>query len=127
MQATTLEVPNNIFLSWGAGSGDLAVEGDFVKLWRYKLATDFMKQDIVAVANEVLLECKGGRIYSGLDARRGMCKAGVWTTKGHLGPTNVRPESKQGLIKKFIKFAKRVRKGSDSSNIQLFFFTIPIL
>merc|ERR1719285_449360 len=107
LKSTTLEVPSNIFLSWGSASGELVVEGDFVKFWRYKIQSDFMKKDISAVAKEVLVECKGGRNYSGLDARRGMCKGGVWEKRGHLGPTNITPEREQAAIEKCIAFALR--------------------
>ena len=54
VKATTLDVPQNIFLSWGSSKGELAVEEDFVQFWRYKIATDFTEKRIETVAAEVL-------------------------------------------------------------------------
>ena len=107
VKATTLEVPKNVFLTWGSAKGDLAGERDFVKFWRYKIATDFMKKDINTVASDVLVDCKGGRTYSGLDPRKGVCKGGVWEVTGHLGPSNATPERQRDLIKSCIAFAMK--------------------
>jgi len=107
LKATTLEVPKNVFLTWGSAKGDLAGERDFVKFWRYKIATDFMKKDINTVASDVLVDCKGGRTYSGLDPRKGVCKGGVWEVTGHLGPSNTNPERQRDLIKSCIAFAMK--------------------
>ena len=100
-------MPKNVFLTWGSAKGDLAGERDFVKFWRYKIATDFMKKDINTVASDVLVDCKGGRTYSGLDPRKGVCKGGVWEVKGHLGPSNATPERQRNLIKACIAFAMK--------------------
>ena len=78
-----------------------------MNMWRYKIPTEFMEKDISMVAKEVLVECKGGRNYSGLDARKGMCKAGIWEVKGHLGPSKMTSHGKEALVKQCMKFAKR--------------------
>ena len=67
-------------------------------MWRYKIPTEFMEKDISTVAKEVLVECRGGRNYSGLDARKGMCTAGIWKVKGHLGPSKVTSQKKEALV-----------------------------
>ena len=71
-----------------------------------------MKKDISTVANEVVVECKGGRNYPGLDPRKGICKGGVWEKRGHLGPSNITPEREQAVIQECIAFASRALKKS---------------
>ena len=122
VKATTLDVPKNIFLSWASATGDLATEGDFVKFWRYKIALDFMEKDIHTVASEVLVDCRGGKNYIGLDPKKGLCKGGVWEWRqdGHLGPSNVNIENKKALIKSCINFAKKASaRSAGNSNISL--------
>ena len=112
MQATTLDVPKNVFLCWGAAMGELVVEGDFVDFWRLKIGSDFMKKDIEALARDVLGYCKGGKMYTGLDPSMGRCRGGVWINKGHLGPSAISAEQKQELMQKCITFAGKALRSN---------------
>ena len=96
------------------------MEEDFVKFWRYKLPIDFMEKDLNTVAAEVLLDCKGGKNYGGLDPKKGVCRAGVWKLKKQLGPTKINPERRKALIKECIRFAKKASpRGSNNGKINI--------
>jgi len=118
LKASTLDVPQNIFLSWGSSKGELAVDGDFVQFWRYKIATDFTEKRIELVAAEVLSGCRGGKNYCGLDPRQGACINGIWEQKGHLGPSIITPQQTQALIKRCIVFARRAFRKSIENNAE---------
>ena len=106
-----MDVPKNIFLSWGAARGDFAVDGDFVNFWKLSLGSKFMKKNIEVVASDILQYCKGGKNYMSLDPRKGLCRGGVWFKKGHLpAPTNIVAQQQQTLVKECIKFAARASK-----------------
>jgi len=107
LKATSLDVPKNVFLSWGAASGDLAVDGDFVDLWRLSISSDFMKKQIEIVALNIQKLCKGGKFYSGLDASKGICQGGAWMRAEHLGPSIISSTHEKLLVKRCINFAKR--------------------
>ena len=113
MKGTTLDVPRNILLHWGAAAGDLALEGDFVEQWRLAIASDFMKHSIERLAVDIKRRCKGGKYYSGLDGKN-VCKGGVWIQSAHLGPSAATSKSKHDLIKGCIAFAiKALKKKSN--------------
>ena len=107
MKATQLDVPKNVYLSWGAATGDLAIDGDFVEQWRLAIASDFLREPIEIVAYHVLTRCKGGKNYSGLDKRKGVCKGGTWVKKGHLAPSEAIAKREKDLVQNCIFFAKK--------------------
>ena len=112
-------MPKNIFLSWGAARGDLAVDGDFVNFWRISLGSEFMKKNIEVVASNVLEYCKGGKNYPSLDPKKGRCRGGVWFQKGHLpAPANIVTKQHETLVKQCIKFATRAFKIKFSLSLQ---------
>ena len=111
-----MDVPKNIYLSWGAATGDLASDGDFVEHWRFAIATDFNREPVEVVGFEIAIRCKGGKNYSGLDKSTGsICKGGVWIEPSHLAPSRVTEKAQKELIQSCIDFAKRALPKSNSN------------
>ena len=103
-----MDVPKNIYLSWGAATGDIALDGNFVEQWRFAIATDFNLEPVEVVGFEVVTRCKGGKNYSALDkSKGGVYKGGIWVAPDHLGPSRVTVKRKEELIQSCIDFAKR--------------------
>jgi len=112
LEPTKLDVPKNIYLSWGAATGDLALDGAFVEQWRFAIATDFNREPVEVVGFEIVTRCKGGKNYSGLDkSKGGVYKGGVWVPPDHLAPSKVTAKRKKELIQDCIDFAKKALRG----------------
>ena len=113
VKAPTLDVQRNIYLSWSAATGKIAMDGTFVEQWRLAIPSEFMRDHLGTVADNILMRCKSGKNYPGLDPSRGKCRGGVWIQRGHLGPKRITEEAPQALMKKCIFFAKRALKKND--------------